>query len=126
MTISEPAIRRNTPGGFVSGCIGILGFRTDLNEDSFGIEWSGVMLGPNKSPAYETTVVSPMLVDPDSTTLYFTATDESMRAIDSTNGASLWERHLPANAATHHVPQPVIGVGDRLFVLPFQNDQIGL
>ena len=117
--LSEPAIRRDSPGAFVAGCTGVLGFFPDFKkppDSSFGpedgVEWIHPLLPP-KYGYSETTIVAPMLVDPDGI-LYFTATDSSFKAIRPTDGEAVWTQGL-AMEYDSTSPAGRLGIADRLF-----------
>ena len=105
------------PGGFVIGCTSVAGFSADLKNDY--PDWS-VGLGPHVSSCPECgywdeiTSVSHMVVHPDGT-LYFTATDETFRAI-TPDGGAVWTQALPLVGPAKSLKKPNFGIGDRVFV----------
>ncbi|MCL2825265.1 MAG: hypothetical protein FWD57_14840 [Polyangiaceae bacterium] len=111
--ISSPAIRLNEPGGFAFGCIGVLGLRANFWESAFLDHAAWVLpLGTNKSQEFDTTQVSPMVVHPNGT-LYFSASDETTRAVRPHNGEEIWRHSNPF--VQNNQQQPYFGVGDRVF-----------
>ena len=108
---SPPAIRRNVPGGFVTGRNVVAGFRVDFEGlsgefDPGGLpDWS-FELGIGQQVAYS------MLVHPDGT-LYLTTNMRTIRAI-TPNGASIWE--VSKWGTSTYYPESRFGLGDRVFV----------
>ncbi|MCL2823177.1 MAG: hypothetical protein FWD57_04235, partial [Polyangiaceae bacterium] len=115
---SQPAIRRDTLRGFVSGCHGVVGLHPDFGvtpESSWGfsIQWS-FTLDSNKNPYTEVTEVSTMLADPGGN-LYFAATDDTFRAIRADDGAAVWTRGVQHDYRYTAYANARVGIGDRLF-----------
>ncbi|MCL2825616.1 MAG: hypothetical protein FWD57_16610, partial [Polyangiaceae bacterium] len=120
-SFSAPAIRRDMPGGFVTGsCQSVFGFFPDLELSpgspfgpDDGIDWIHP-LGQVKYKHLKYREVSSMLVDSDGI-LYFTAADESFKAIWPNDGSAVWVRDIPIKESDMASASGRLGIADRLF-----------